>query len=392
MLELERYFKLQLPLGQSAFLWGPRKAGKSTFLKKCFSHAAYYNLLDSEIYLRFLEAPYLLRQEIESLSQDIRKYPIIIDEFQKVPLLLDEVHLMIEKLKPISFILCGSSARKIRLSGANLLGGRAWRYAFHPLVYPELQSFDLLHIFKTGMIPSHYLHPASAIKSIKSYIGDYLAHEVQFEGHVRNLRAFTRFLDIMTYSHGEVINFSNIARDCAIDSKTVKGYFDILQDMMLGYFLYPYSGREARKNIIAHPKFYFFDVGIANHLAHRNISALKGTEAGRSLEHYLFYELKAYSDLNDLDFKLSYWRTRVGSEVDFILGEGDIAIEAKLTTLVKQHDLRSLALFNNDFPRSKLYVVCLEPKARIMKIQEKPVHIMPIELFLRSLWSGDVIG
>ena len=295
--DLLRYLNFDLPKGQSCSLWGPRKTGKSTFLKQKFPNSVYYDLLDSEVYFRFLEAPYLLRQEIEALPESVRHYPIILDEFQKIPMLLDEVHSMIEKFKPISFILCGSSARKIRRSGANLLGGRAWRYPFFPLVYPELQRFDLLHIFKTGLIPSHYLHPSSATKSIKAYIFDYLTHEIQYEGSVRNLRAFVKFLEIMAHSHGEIINFSNIAQDCSVDSKTVKGYFEILQDMMLGSFLYPYSSRESRQDIVAHPKFYFFDVGIANRLAKRNIEELKGTEAGKALEHYIFYELQAYQQL-----------------------------------------------------------------------------------------------
>jgi len=389
--DLLRYLKLDLPSGQSAFLWGARKAGKSTFLKQQFPNSVYYDLLDSEVYLRFLEAPYLLRQEIAKLPENKRLNPIIIDEFQKAPPLLDEIHLMIENLKPISFILCGSSARKLRRSGANLLGGRAWRYAFFPLVFPELDHFDLLHIFRTGLIPSHYLHPGSATKSIKSYIKDYLTHEIQYEGSVRNLRAFVKFLDIMAYSHGEVVNFSNIARDCAVDAKTVKGYFDILQDMMLGFFLHPYSPRDGRHNIVAHPKFYFFDVGIANHLAGRKIEELKGADAGKALEHYLFYEIQAYLQLNDLDFKVGYWRTRSGSEVDFILGEGEIAIECKLTSLVQQRDLQGLASFHNSSPQAKLFVVSLEPRPRLMSVQDKEVHILPIKFFLESLWAGEII-
>jgi predicted AAA+ superfamily ATPase len=391
MKELERYLKLDLPVGQSAFLWGPRKSGKSTFLKQHFPDSIYYDLLDSELYFRFADAPYLLRQEIEQLATNKRLLPVIIDEFQKVPLLLDEVHLMIEKFKPISFILCGSSARKLRRSGANLLGGRAWRCSFFPLVFPELKDFDLLNIFRTGLIPSHYLNPSSASKSIKSYIADYLTHEIQFEGSVRNLRAFIRFLDIMAYSHGEVISFANIARDCAVDAKTVKGYFDILQDMMLGFFLYPYSSREGRSSVIAHPKFYFFDVGIAGHLARRKIEELKGAEAGKALEHYLFCELQAYQQLNDLDFKLGYWRTRYGNEVDFVLGEGEIAVESKLTSLVQKRDLQGLIAFHNDFPNAKLYVVSLEPRPRLMTVDDKKIQILPVKSFLEDLWARKII-
>jgi predicted AAA+ superfamily ATPase len=237
MFEIKRYLNLSLPLGQSAFLWGPRKAGKSTFLKQHYPHSPYYDLLDSSIYLKFLEAPYTLRQELSLIPENKRDVPIIIDEVQKVPLLLDEVHGIIESMKPTSFILCGSSTRKLRRSGANFLGGRAWRYSFFPFVFPELPQFDLLHIFQTGLLPSHFLYPSSAQKSIKSYITDYLVQEIQYEGSVRNLRAFLKFLDVMAYSQGEMINFSNIARDCAVDAKTIKAYFEILQDMLLGTFV-----------------------------------------------------------------------------------------------------------------------------------------------------------
>lgn len=388
---LERYLKMGLPSNQSAFLWGPRKAGKSTYLKSNFPEAAYYDLLDSQTYLRFLQAPHLLREEIAVLPTPQRNQPILIDEFQRLPELLSEIHFMIENFKPISFILCGSSVRKLKRTGANLLGGRAWRYSFFPLVFPELENFDLLHIFQTGLIPSHYLFPERSIKSIKAYVADYLTHEIQHEGAVRNLAAFARFLDTMPYSHAEVINFSNIARDCAIDAKTVKEYFHILIDMLLGFFLYPYFPRDGRGNIVAHPKFYLFDVGVANHMAKCNISELKGKQAGKSLEHYLFYELKAYQSLEDLDFQISYWRTRSGSEVDFILGDGAVAIESKLTNLVQKRDIQGLLSFHKTCPDAILHVVSLEPRRRLMIFQEKEVHIWPLRDFLDALWCGLII-
>lgn len=390
-LSLQRYLEMELPTGQSAFLWGARKAGKSTYLKNKFPQAAYYDLLDSQTYLRFLQAPHLLRQEIAVLPENQRNQPIVIDEFQRLPDLLSEIHLMIENLKPISFILCGSSVRKLKRIGANLLGGRAWRYTFFPFVFPELDNFDLLHIFQTGLIPSHYLAPKSSLKSIKAYVADYLTHEIQYEGAVRNLSAFARFLDTMAYNHTEVINFANIARDCAVDAKTVKEYFYILVDMLLGWFLYPYSPREGRGNIVAHPKFYLFDVGVANYMARRRITELKGADAGKSLEHYLFYELKAYQSLKDLDFSISYWRTRTGSEVDFILGDGQVAIESKLTTLVQKRDLQGLLSFHNNYLHAQLHIVSLEPRQRLMTVQEKTVHVWPIQDFLQALWGDSII-
>lgn len=392
MTELKRYLDLSLPLGQSAFLWGPRKAGKSTYLKQRYPLSPYYDLLDSAVYLRLLEAPYTLRQETLLISKERQQYPIIIDEIQKISLLLDEVHGIIESIKPISFILCGSSTRKLRRSGANFLGGRAWRYSFTPLVFPELPHFNLLHIFQTGLLPSHFLHPLTASKSIKSYISGYLIQEVQYEGTVRNLRAFLKFLDLMAYSQGEIINFSNIARDCAVDAKTIKAYFEILQDMLLGNFVEPFNKTPGRDVIVAHPKFYFFDVGIANQLANRKIEELRGAEAGRAFEHYLFYELNAYKQLNDLDYKINYWRTRSGSEVDFILEEGTIAIECKMTSLVQKRDLQGLNAFHKECPRAQLYVVSLEPKARLVSIDQTTIHIMPIKEFLENLWAGRILG
>ena len=391
MSELKRYLNLSLPAGQSAFLWGPRKAGKSTFLKEAYPDSPYYDLLDSSIYLRFMEAPYSLRQELNLIPEDKRAVPVIIDEVQKVPLLLDEIHSMIENMKPLSFILCGSSTRKLRRSGANFLGGRAWRYNFTPLVFPELDNFDLIHIFNTGLLPSHFLDPDNAARSIKSYISDYLIQEIQFEGAIRNLRGFIKFIDVMAYSHGEMINFSNIARDCSVDAKTIKSYFEILQDMLLGVFLDPYTKTPGRDVISSHPKFYFFDVGIANHLAGRKISSLKGIEAGRSFEHYLFYELNAYKDLNSLDFKLHYWRTRTGIEVDFILGNGEVAVESKISDHIQKRDVQGLLAFHKEIPTAKLYVVCLEPRERLMAVDDKEIHVIPLKVFLQRLWAREII-
>lgn len=391
MTDLKRYLDLSLPVGQSAFLWGPRKAGKSTFLKKLYPNAPYYDLLNSSVYLRLLDAPYTLRQELSLLPEEKRQGPVIIDEVQKIPLLLDEVHSMIEGMKPLSFILCGSSTRKLRRGGANFLGGRAWRFSFMPLVFPELPNFDLLHIFKTGLLPSHFLNLSTSEKSIKSYINDYLIQEIQYEGSVRNLRAFMKFLDLMAFSQGEIINFSNIARDCAVDSKTIKSYFEILQDMLLGFFVEPYVKTPGRDVMTAHPRFYFFDVGIANRLAHRKIAEIKGPEAGRAFEHYLFYEINAYKNLNDLDFPIRYWRTKTGIEVDFILGDGEVAIESKISPLIQKRDLQGLITFHNDNPNAKLYVVCLEPKQRLMTVDNKQIHIVPIKDFLENLWDKKVI-
>ena len=391
MTDIKRYLTLDLPKGQSAFLWGPRKAGKSTYLKQHYPDSLYYDLLDSSVYLKLLEAPYAIRQEIALLPEDIRSQPVIIDEVQKIPILLDEAHGIIESMKPVSFILCGSSTRKLRRSGANFLGGRAWTYSFTPLVFPELSTFDLVHIFQTGLLPPHYLHPATAGRSIKAYIKNYLIQEIQQEGSIRNLRSFLRFLDVMAFSHGEIINYANIGRDCAVDAKTVKGYFEILTDMLLGTFVDPYTKTPGRAIITSHPKFYFFDVGIANALAHRNITEIAGAAAGHAFEHYLFYELNSYKQLNDLDFPIRYWRTKSGIEVDFILGDGNIAIESKMSTLIQKRDVKGLIAFQKERPDTKLYVVCLETRARLMTVDGTHIHVIPMKTFLEDLWGKKII-
>ena len=312
-----RYLKMDLPIKQSAFLWGARKTGKSTYLKLKFPYSKRFDLLDSALEQKFFKAPWEFREEVLKLSKDNFKHPIIVDEVQKVPAIMDEIHWLIENSEAY-FILCGSSARKMRRSGVNLLGGRAYGYKFFPLVYPEFkENFDLLRIFNNGLIPSHYL-ASSPKKILEAYIRDYLSLEIKAESLVRNLVGFNRFLDAVAFCHGEMINYSNIARDVGIDSTTVKEYFQILEDTLLGYFVYPYRKVANRRTISFVPKFYFFDVGVANRLASNSFDITKGIAAGKSLEHYIFLELYAYVALNDLEHDISYWRTHTGIEVDFV--------------------------------------------------------------------------
>ena len=214
--------KIKLPKGQSAFLWGARKTGKSFYLKHHFPRSIYYDLLETDLYFRLLKDPHLFREEILALDKKALSQPIIVDEIQKIPILLNEVHWLIENSSAY-FILCGSSARKLKSEGVNLLGGRAWRYEFFPLAYPEIKDFDLLHALNFGLIPSHY-HARNWSKTVKSYVNDYLKEEIKAEGLVRNLTAFAQFLDIAAFSNGETLNYANIARDCAVDAKTIKEY------------------------------------------------------------------------------------------------------------------------------------------------------------------------
>jgi len=389
-MSIKRILNLDLPPGQSAFLWGPRKTGKSTYLHETFPHSLYLDLLDSEIFLRYLERPFLLKEQALAIPESQRHQPIIIDEVQKNLKILDDVHYIIENVKPTSFILCGSSTRKIRHSGVNLLGGRAWRYSFFPFIFPELAEFNLLHIFKTGTVPSHYLNPSHVHTFFKSYVYDYLITEIQQEGSVRNLRNFARFLDQLAFSHGGILNYSNIAGGCAIDAKTVKSYFEILEDMLLGYMIYPFFEKSKRDHLSAHPKFYFFDVGIANFICRRTCTELKGENAGKSLEHYILTELKAFQALQDKDIEICFWRTTAGHEVDFVLKHANIAIECKISDTIDKRDVRGLIKFAADFKGYRLIVVCLEPLPRRMVIDAVTIDIIPVRLFLEQLWSGEI--
>jgi predicted AAA+ superfamily ATPase len=389
--EVERYLKLEIPLGQSIFLWGARNSGKSTYLHRHFPDSIYYDLLQTDIYLRFLKEPFLLREEVLQLSPETLKKPIIIDEVQKVPLLLNEVHWLIENHKPCYFILCGSSARKLKAAGTHLLAGRAWKTHFYPLVYPEIDNFNLLRALSYGLLPVAYFSNQPR-RFLKSYIQDYLIEEIQKESLVRNLAGFSRFLDAMALTHGEMTNFVNISRDCGVDAKTVKEYYNILVDTLVGYRLDPFHKLGKRDVITSTPKFYLFDVGVACFLQKRTLNALKGKEAGAAFEHWLLTELIAYRGLNDLDFSISYWRTKSDLEVDFILGDGEIAIEAKISSHVDRVDLRGLEAFAEEHQPKQAYCVSLTPKARKIALSNGAYVIdLPWQDFIQKLWNKEII-
>ncbi len=380
-----RSLEIHLPKNQSAFLWGARKTGKSTFLKQYFPESVYYDFLKSDDYLRYAKAPHKLREEILALGA--LQHPIIIDEVQKIPQILDEVHWLIENAN-VAFILCGSSARKLKQSGANLLGGRAWKYHFFPLTYNEIDDFSLIKVLKNGCIPSHYKID-NARRSFKAYVEDYLVHEIKAEGLVRNLPGFARFLDIMPFVNTQMINFANIARDCAIDAKTVKEYFNILEDTLLGYFIYPSRKKVKRDLITSTPKFYLFDVGLATYLGKKSFEAVEGSEAGIALENYILQELIAYNSIRELDYKINYWRTKSGLEVDFLI-DSRIAIEVKVSANIHNSYLRGIKAINEEMKLDKSIVVSLEEKSRIIQHQSATINIMHVENFLKQLWSGDI--
>ncbi len=387
MVKIKRFLNLDLPKGQSAFLWGARQVGKTTFLMDRFPQATFFDLLDTKLHLELVKSPWLLRERLMGNTPEVRQQPVVLDEVQKVPALLDEVHWLIEN-QGIQFILCGSSARKLKRGQANLLGGRAWRYEMYPLVSKEIDDFDLLRALNNGLIPSHYL-AANAKRPLQSYARDYLKEEVFAEGLTRNIPGFSRFFDAMGFSHGELTNYSNIARDVGIDSKTVREYYQILVDTLLGRFVEPYSRRSKRQVITRAAKFYLFDVGVAGAITDRRIPEARGEQFGRALEHFILMELAAHAAYTELHYKIRFWRTKSGREVDFILGDGEIAIEVKGSDRIDRTDLRGLEAFSEDHKPKHQILVCTEKRERLT---ESGIRIYPWRRFLDKLWAGEIIN
>ena len=385
-MNFDRILTIDLPPGQSAFLWGARKSGKTTLLKSKFPDSFRVDFLKTDTYLEYLKSPSLLRERI--LAKDISnlKQPIILDEVQKVPHILDEVHWLIEN-RGLSFVLCGSSARKLKRGHANLLGGRAWRYHMHPLTFAETGGGNLLRILNQGLIPSHYLASETNYrKSLKAYTADYLIEEVFQEGLTRNIQAFSRFFDALGHCQGEMISYTNIARDCGVDAKTVREYFYILEDTLVGTMLYPYNKTQSRALVTQMPKFYLFDVGVSGYLSRRIILEEKGEQFGRAFEHFILMELLSYDHYTEMDIDLRYWRTKAGHEVDFVLGD-EICIEVKGTSMVKSSDLKGIIAFKDENKPRRAIVVCNEKEPRLCG----DITILPWRIFLDELWRGDIV-
>jgi len=384
---IKRILDIKLPQKQSAFLWGPRKTGKTTYLKKHFPDSLIFDFLKTDFFIEVSKNPALLRERILAKDKNALRHPIILDEVQKVPQVLDEVHWLIEN-KGLRFILCGSSARKLRRGHVNLLGGRAWRYEMFPLVTAELKNINLLHALNHGMVPTHYLQDDQECKkSLKAYMQDYLKEEVFAEGLTRNIPAFSRFFDAFGYSHGELTNYSNIARDCGVDSKTVKEYYQILIDTLLAVRIDPFKKRQSRKIITKAPKYYLFDVGVANYLRKQHLEEERGEEFGRAFEHFLLMEILAYRSYSGQDFTINFWRTKTGLEIDFILARGEIAIEIKGANRIDKRDLNALVAFAEEYSPKRNFLVCNEKEKRL----HGKIEILPWSNFLQELWAGNVL-
>jgi predicted AAA+ superfamily ATPase len=381
---LRRLLKFDHRKSESFFLWGARQTGKSTFLRQEFPEAHFVNLLESDTFARYATRPSTLREELR--AKLVPQKIVIIDEVQKVPALLDEVHLMIEE-DQISFGLCGSSARKLKRGHANLLGGRALRYEMTGLSGAEIPDFNLVQLLNTGYLPRHYLNPERAGVYLRSYVSDYLKEEIAAEGLVRNLPQFANFLESAALSDSETVNFSTIARDVGVSSQTVKDHFEILTDTLLGHWL-PAWRRRPKRRTVASPKFYFDDVGVVNVLAKRKSLEPGSAEFGKAFENWVFHELYAWKIYAKPDTELSYWRISDKVEVDFVIDDLRVAIESKATARVHSDHLKSLRQLKKDYPEiGQRIVVCLETQRRMT---EDGILVLPAGEFLTDLWAGAI--
>lgn len=365
----------------SCFLWGPRQVGKSTLLANLFPQAQYINLLEPQIFRAYVTEPEKLKEHVLSQPHALT----IIDEVQKIPTLLDVVQLLMDQ-HDRQFILTGSSARKLKRGGANLLGGRALRYELFPLCSVEIPNFDLLHALNHGLLPKMYL-AENAIDLLDAYVGNYLSEEVFAEALTRNQQAFSQFLNMAAFSNGEIVNFSNIASDCGVKGVTVKEYFQILEDTLIGFFLPSFRKRPKRKVILS-PKFYYFDVGLANHLLKRRQIEVGSDAFGRAFEHFIIQEIRAYLSYSRKDTSFCYWRLTSDIEIDIVLGDHEVAVEIKGSKNIGSQHLKPLREFHQEYKTKKSILVCLENQPRLTSDH---IQILPVKIFLEKLWAGDII-
>ncbi len=365
------------PKNKNFFLFGPRGTGKTTWVKHTFKNAIYLDLLEAELFNDLIANPHRLENFIPVDHEDW----VIIDEVQRIPELLHEVHRLIEKNK-YKFVLTGSSARKLRRQGPNLLAGRAFTYGMHPLTAVELgKDFNLEHSLKYGHMPCAYTEPDPK-RYLESYVRTYLEEEVRQEGLTRNVSAFARFLEAASFSQGSVLNISAVARECSVERKVVESYFAILEDLLVGYRI-PVFAKRAKRRLIMHPKFFFFDVGVYRTLRPTGPLDLPEQIDGAAYETLLFQELKAINDVLHFGYAISYWRTSNNMEVDFVLygDKGIKAFEVKRTGRVSKSMLRGLGAFLKNYPTAKTYFVYGGKRY----LRDGPIEILPMEEILREL-------
>lgn len=376
-----RIFDIENRLDEAMFLFGGRQTGKSTLLKERFPKAVYIDLLKSDVRNRFKQHP-------EEFRESLLRYPpetlVIVDEIQKVPDLLDEVHwLMVEKW--LWFILSGSSARKIKKSGANNLGGRAIPETLFPLVSAEIPDFDLERAVQNGMIPRHYA-VANARNRMRAYIDLYLKEEIIEEALVQNADEFVRFMEVAAIMDGEILNYENVASDCEVSANTVKAYYKILVDTLLGFEVPAYR-KVIKRKLYKAPRFYYFDVGIANHLTKRYHLAPRTPEYGHAFEHLIMQEIAAYLGYTNSDEELTYWHTYENLEVDAVIGDARVAIEIKSKEHIDHDDKKGVTEFAKEHPDTRQIIVSRDRISR----RSGDVDLYYVTDFFKALWAGEII-
>lgn len=362
---------------KSLFLIGPRQTGKTTFLTQNYPNAKIYSLLEADVFRDLSANPELLRQRLTPADK-----LIIIDEVQKLPGLLDEVQRILDLNRQIRFILTGSSARKLRSKGTNLLAGRAWTCHMHPLVSVEVGPERLLDQINLGGLPAILDSPLPQ-EDLKAYAGTYLQEEIRAEGLTRSIENFSRFLNVAGLCNGQIVNFTKVGNDAQVPARTVREYFQVLEDTLILHQLQPYQKTVKRKPVST-SKYYFFDVGVANHLMHRHEILPGSPEFGPTLEHLIFLEIKTCFDYLRTDAPITFWRSQTKLEVDFVLGD-TVGIEVKGSAHVAESELKGLRSLAEELPLKRKIVVCREKNPRMT---EDKIEIMPVEMFLQELWSG----
>ena len=365
---------------RSVFLFGPRQTGKSTYVRRQLAGTVErsFSLLDQGLLTDVLADPTRIRQEIA--ARDLRDTVICIDEIQKCPALMDEVHLMIEE-RGIRFLLTGSSARALRRKGVNMLGGRGSDRVMHPFSWFELgEHFSLDRAINHGLLPPHYLSDDPE-EGLASYVDRYLTEEIAAEGLTRNLPRFARFLQTAATTNAQMLNYSNVGRDAQVPRQTVVQWYEVLRDTLIAFEL-PAWSRTVKRKAIETAKFYFFDTGVVRALRRLPPVSEASADFGELFEHLVFLELRAWIDYRKPRTPLAYWRSRSGYEVDFILDDR-IAIETKATRLVQRKHLRSLRALAEEHLVERSIVVCREERPRM----EDGIEIWPLEFFLAALWN-----
>jgi uncharacterized protein len=375
-----RLLKKPLEGNKSFFLFGARGTGKSTWLKRNLgSEALIFDLLHSETFLDLTANPSRLENRIGTIKKNTW---VVIDEIQKIPALLDEVHRLIES-RNYKFILTGSSARKLKSQESNMLAGRAYYYQMFPLTVEELgESFDLKESLRWGHLPGLYAEGINKKDFLKAYIETYLRQEILQEGLTRNLDAFTRFLEAASFSQGSVLNMSEVAREAAVNRKVVEGYFSLVEDMLIADRL-PVFTRRSKRRLVSHPKFYFFDTGVFRSIRPQGPLDSEDELMGVCLETLVFQELIAQNHYKDFDYKIYYWRSSDGAEVDFVLygPRGLIAIEVKKSRKLKSKDFSGLKTFKKEFPEARLYCFYGGESQE----ENQGISVLPVDLALRQL-------